>query len=333
MERHAQGTQFETLHIEHIKEEAQKIAQVIDQVSKVVIGQTKAIESMVLALLCNGHILLEGVPGVAKTTMIKSIAQALGLKFTRIQFTPDLMPADVIGTMIYNAKTHEFETRKGPIFANLILADEINRAPAKVQSALLEAMQEQQVTIGSTSYHLDKPFFVFATQNPIEQEGTYRLPEAQVDRFMFKISVNYPSREHERQMILSKQLKPTITPVISGAELNSMQGIVESVYCDPKILDYILSLVFATRDPESYNLKILKSYITSGASPRATIALVHASKAYAFLKQRHYIIPDDVKAVAYDILCHRISLSYGAESENIQAFHIIQKIINTIPTP
>ena len=319
--------------IEHIKEKSDQFRGLNSEVSKVVVGQDDIITSIAIAILSNGHILLEGVPGVAKTTMIKAVANALGLSFNRIQFTPDLLPADLIGTLIYNVKTQEFETRKGPIFAHLILADEINRAPAKVQSALLEAMQERQVTIGNTTHHLDKPFLVFATQNPLEQEGTYRLPEAQVDRFMFKLLVNYPNKEQEREIMRRKPDAASIQPVLNKTDILDAQKLVQTIYIDDKIANYIVNIVFATRDPQAAGLGVLKKYITYGVSPRATLALQDASKAHAFLKRRHFVTPDDVKAVATGILRHRLALSYEAEADGITADAIIKQIITTVPTP
>lgn len=322
-----------TVLINQIKDASNTITKVTSEVSKVIVGQEETIHFILIAILCNGHILLEGVPGVAKTTMIKAITRALGLKFNRIQFTPDLMPADVIGTLVYNPKTQDFETKKGPIFANLILADEINRAPAKVQSALLEAMQEQQVTIGSNTFLLDKPFLVFATQNPLEQEGTYRLPEAQVDRFMFKLHVSYPNIIQEKA-ILNRSLDTNdIQAVITQEALMQTQQLVHAVYLDNSIIDYILKIIFATREPEKYGLHELKPLIQYGVSPRATLAMHQAARAHAFLQQRHFVTPDDVKAVASAILSHRILLTYQAESEEITAPTIVQKIINTVPTP
>jgi MoxR-like ATPase len=319
--------------IEKVKEESFRFQLLANEISKVVVGQQEAVKFIMLAILCNGHILLEGVPGVAKTTIIKAITKALGLKFNRIQFTPDLLPADLIGTLIYNPKTQEFETKKGPIFANLILADEINRAPSKVQSALLEAMQEQQVTIGSQTFYLQKPFLVFATQNPIEQEGTYRLPEAQVDRFMFKVLISYPSIIEERQ-ILGKSLDVNlIQPILHAQDIFDAQRLVQETYIDEKITDYIVNITFATRNPSHYNLSDLTPYILYGVSPRATLAIQQASKAHAFLKKRHFVTPDDVKAVCTAILRHRILLTYEAEAEGIKPDTIIQKILGTLPSP
>lgn len=309
------------------------IERLYKEISKAIIGQNEALTFMLLTIICEGHILLEGVPGVAKTTMIKALTRALDLNFKRIQFTPDLLPADLIGTLVYNPKNQEFETKKGPIFANLILADEINRAPAKVQAALLEAMQEQQVTIGSTTYKLEKPFIVFATQNPIEQEGTYQLPEAQVDRFMFKTLINYPNINEEKEIIKSNSDLNNIDAIIEHNGLKSLQKLVEQIYCDEKIIDYIVNIVFSTRNPEFFKLHELRKYLSFGASPRATIALSKASRAYAFMKKRDFVTPDDVKAVALPILRHRIVLTYEAEAENISPDKIIKKILTTIPSP
>lgn len=319
--------------IEQIKDESYRFSLLQQEVAKQIVGHTNIINFIMIAILCDGHILLEGVPGVAKTTMIKAVTQALGLTFKRIQFTPDLLPADLIGTLIYNQKTHEFETKKGPIFANLILADEINRAPAKVQAALLEAMQERQVTIGSNTYPLDLPFLVFATQNPVEQEGTYRLPEAQVDRFMFKLNVGYPSYEEEKQIIATHKEKQPIKQVLSKKDIFTSQELVKKIYIDEKIVDYIVNIVFATRMPGSYGLKKLKPLILYGVSPRATLALHHAARAHAFLKQRHFVTPDDVKTVCAPILRHRLVLTYEAEAEGKTADDIIATILATVTAP
>ncbi len=316
-----------------VSEQSTRFQQLSTEVGKVVIGQQETIMFMLLGILCEGHILLEGVPGVAKTTMIKALTKAMGLTFKRIQFTPDLLPSDLIGTLIYNQKIQDFETKKGPIFANLILADEINRAPAKVQAALLEAMQEQQVTIGSTTYPLDKPFLVFATQNPLEQEGTYRLPEAQVDRFMFKLLIDYPNPQEEKEIMKSTLSLDTIEPVLTREDIIAAQHLVNDIYCDEKILDYIVALTFATRKPEKYNLNEIKKYIFYGVSPRATLALHKASRAHAFLKKRTFVTPDDVKTVALPILRHRLILTIDAEAENVTADSIIKKILLTVPTP
>lgn len=303
------------------------------EISKAIIGQQETIHFMLLGILCDGHILLEGVPGVAKTTMVKALTKALGLSFKRIQFTPDLLPSDLIGTLIYNQKTQDFETKKGPIFANLILADEINRAPAKVQAALLEAMQERQVTIGSTTFPLDIPFLVFATQNPLEQEGTYRLPEAQVDRFMFKLTITYPTPLEEKALIMSTLSLGAINQIISKEDIFAAQKTVHAIYCDEKILDYIIALISATRKPESMGLADIKKYIEYGVSPRATQALHRASQAQAFLEGRTFVTPDDVKKVALPILAHRLVVSIDAEAEERTAESLIKKILLTVPTP
>lgn len=319
--------------INHLKEESTRFQQLSIQINKVVVGQQDAITSILVALLCNGHILLEGVPGVAKTTMIKTLATALGLSFKRIQFTPDLLPADLIGTLIYNQKTQDFETRQGPIFANLILADEINRAPAKVQSALLEAMQEHQVTIGSTTYKLDEPFLVFATQNPIEQEGTYRLPEAQVDRFMAKLIIGYPSKQEEKDIIARAQHSEPVQQVLTKEDILRTQKLIKDIYIDDTVTDYILNIIFATRTPQTYGLHESKRFIQYGVSPRATLALYDAVRAHAFLKKRHFVTPDDVKVVALDVICHRLATTYEAEAEGITPHSIMSRILKQLPTP
>jgi MoxR-like ATPase len=319
--------------ITQVKEESTRFQGLAQEVGKVIVGNHEIIDFIIIAILCDGHILLEGVPGIAKTTMIKAITRALGLNFNRIQFTPDLLPADVIGTLIYNQKTQEFETRKGPIFANLILADEINRSPAKVQSALLEAMQEHQVTIGSHSYKLDEPFLVFATQNPIEQEGTYQLPEAQLDRFMFKLRVTYPNKTQEREILHRTLDVNEILTVLTKHDILEARKLVKQVYIDEKIIDYIVNITFATRDPLDYKLNDIKQFIHCGVSPRATLALYHAAKAHAFIKKRHFVTPDDIKAIAPAILRHRILLTYEAEAQEITTDYIIGKILNTVPTP
>lgn len=319
--------------VDKIKEQSLRFQGLACEVSKVIVGQQEAIDMIALAVLCNGHILLEGVPGIAKTTMIKAATKALGLQFNRIQFTPDLLPSDVIGSLIYNPKTQEFETKKGPIFSNLILADEINRAPAKVQSALLEAMQEHQVTIGSHTFKLEEPFIVFATQNPIEQEGTYRLPEAQVDRFMFKLLLRYPSIEEERTIMKRSLSIDQLMSVMSPDDIFIAQSLANQVYVDEKIIDYITHLVFATRNPEQYGLPTLRPLIRCGVSPRATLALYHASKAHAFLKRRHFVTPDDIKMLCPAIFRHRLILSYEAEADSIHPDVIIEKILSTVPTP
>lgn len=302
---------------------------------KVIVGQKHLVDSLLIGLLSNGHILLEGVPGLAKTLAIKSLASLIDAKYNRIQFTPDLLPADVIGTMIYSPAKEQFLSKKGPIFANFVLADEINRAPAKVQSALLEAMQERQVTIGENTYPLDDPFLVMATQNPIEQEGTYPLPEAQVDRFMLKVIIGYPKKEEEKQIIRqnisgqSFDLKPVIKP----SEIVEARDIVRKVYIDEKIERYIVDIVFATRFPQDYELNDLKGMISFGASPRASINLALAARSYAFLKQRGYVIPEDVRAVCHDVLRHRIGLSYEAEANNITTEEVISEILNKVEVP
>ncbi len=305
------------------------------ELGKVVVGQKYMVERLLLAVLSNGHILLEGVPGLAKTLAIKSLASTIQAKFSRIQFTPDLLPADLIGTMIYNQKDHDFVVKKGPVFANFILADEINRAPAKVQSALLEAMQERQVTIGENTYKLDEPFLVLATQNPIEQEGTYPLPEAQVDRFMLKVIISYPKKEEEQLIIRQNMsLTPTqINAVVSKEAIANARNTVREVYMDEKIERYILDIVFASRKPEDYKLNKIKQLISYGGSPRASINLALASKAYAFIKRRGYVIPEDVRAVCYDVMRHRIGLTYEAEAENVTSEDIISEILNAVEVP
>jgi MoxR-like ATPase len=312
------------------------VSRINNELSKVIVGQQTMIERLLIGMLSNGHVLLEGVPGLAKTLAIKSLAQTIHAQYSRIQFTPDLLPADVIGTMIYNQSKNEFYVRKGPIFANFILADEINRAPAKVQSALLEAMQERQVTIGDTSYKLQEPFLVLATQNPIEQEGTYPLPEAQVDRFMLKVVVGYPTKTEE-QMIIRQNTQglvaPTINPVASAQEVLTAKELVREIYVDEKIENYILDIVFATRFPDKYNLAKLKPLIGFGGSPRASINLALASKAYAFLNKRGYVVPEDVRNVCKDILRHRIGLTYEAEAENVNVENIIDEILKTVNVP
>ena len=319
--------------IEKIKQESLRFQGLSVEVSKVIVGQQDIISFIALAILCDGHILLEGVPGVAKTTMIKAATKALGLQFKRIQFTPDLLPSDLIGTLIFNQKTQAFETKRGPIFSNLILADEINRAPAKVQSALLEVMQEHQVTIGSNTLILDEPFLVFATQNPIDQEGTYRLPEAQVDRFMFKVIVGYPSIEDEREIIRRQQNSPKINTVLTSEDIIEAKKLVDQIYLDDKVLEYIVNIVFATRQPEDFNVKSIKSFIQYGVSPRASLALHRAAKARAFLQKRHFVTPDDVKAVCPAIFRHRILLTYEAEAENVTPDQLITEILKQVPSP
>jgi len=320
-------------NIGRIKEESYRFSLLRDAINSVIVGHENIIQFMLIAILCDGHILLEGVPGVAKTTMIKALTNALGLSFKRIQFTPDLLPADLIGTLIYNPKTQEFETKKGPIFAHLILADEINRAPAKVQAALLEAMQEKQVTIGSSTYNLVQPFLVFATQNPLEQEGTYRLPEAQVDRFIFKVCVTYPTPVQEKIILKQMHDVSSIKPVLNQQDIFLAQELVRNIFVDEKIIDYIVSIVASTRNPHSYNIPALVPYIQYGVSPRASIGLYNAARAHAFLHKRHFVVPDDVKAVAPAILGHRLTLSYEAEAEEIHPYKVIDTILNTIESP
>jgi MoxR-like ATPase len=307
-----------------------------NELSKIIVGQQYMIDRLLIGLLSNGHVLLEGVPGLAKTLTIKSLADAIHAKFSRIQFTPDLLPADVVGTMIYNQQRNEFLVRKGPIFANFILADEINRAPAKVQSALLEAMQEKQVTIGEQTYPLDEPFLVLATQNPLEQEGTYPLPEAQVDRFMLKVVVGYPSRAEE-QLIIQQQVQgialPKVEQVVSTKEIIDGRALVKAIYMDDKIEQYIIDVVFATRFPQEYGLSKLAPLLSYGGSPRASINLALAAKAHAFLNKRGFVIPDDVKAICNDVLRHRIGVTYEAEAENITAEMIVSEIVQKIAVP
>jgi MoxR-like ATPase len=321
---------------EKIKYAATFVDSIEEEIGKVIIGQQYMVRRLLIGLLSNGHVLLEGVPGLAKTLSIKSLAQTIRAKFSRIQFTPDLLPADLIGTMIYNQQTHQFVVRKGPVFANFILADEINRAPAKVQSALLEAMQERQVTIGDTTYALDEPFLVLATQNPIDQECTYTLPEAQVDRFMLKVVIDYPTREEElkiiRQNIEGILLNP-VKQVVHITDILEARKLVRSIYMDEKIEQYILDIVFATRQPEKFSLQSLKPLIAYGGSPRASINLALAAKAHAFLNKRGFVIPDDVKSIAKDVMRHRIGLTYEAEAENTTSENIIDTILRTIQVP
>ncbi len=312
---------------------SQPFDQLKNEISRIIVGNQEAIDLMIIAILSNGHVLLEGVPGIAKTTMIKTIAQALGLSFKRIQFTPDLLPADLVGTLIFNPKTQDFETKKGPIFAHVILADEINRAPAKVQSALLESMQEHQVTIGSETHKIDEPFLVFATQNPLEQQGTYQLPEAQIDRFMFKIHMDYPSIEEEKEIINRVFNQQTTQVIVHKADIFNAQQLIQQIYVDPKVIDYITHLVFATRKPSLFNLDQLTPYIQHGASPRATLNLYRASQAHAFIRKRQFVTPDDVKAVAIPILRHRLILSFQAHGEEYTADNIIKEILSNLKTP
>ena len=325
--------------IKELNERIERQSAFVDSITmgmdKVIVGQKHLVESLLIALLSKGHILLEGVPGLAKTLAIKTLSDLIKADFSRIQFTPDLLPADVIGTMIYSQKNEDFHIRKGPVFANLILADEINRAPAKVQSALLEAMQERQVTIGDKTYSLEEPFMVLATQNPIEQEGTYTLPEAQVDRFMLKVVIDYPKKEEEKLIIRQNLTKeqPRVEAVISTRDIIEARDVVHQVYIDEKIEKYIIDIVFATRYPQDYKLDDLKDMISFGASPRASINLALASRAYAFIKRRGYVIPEDVRAVCYDVLRHRIGLSYEAEANSLSAEEIITDILNQVEVP
>jgi len=320
---------------EKIKQESSFVDLLFNEIGKVIVGQKAMVERLVVGLLANGHVLLEGVPGLAKTLAIKTLASAMKAKFQRIQFTPDLLPADLIGTMIYNQKEANFFIRKGPIFSNFILADEINRAPAKVQSALLEAMQERQVTIGESTFKLEEPFLVLATQNPIEQEGTYPLPEAQVDRFMLKIIISYPSREEEKKIMKQNvDVAPVnIQPVVTPQDIIKARNLVHEVYVDEKIEKYILDIVFATRSPREFGLEKLTDMISYGASPRASINLALGSKVMAFIKRRGYVIPEDVRAICSDVLRHRIAVTYEAEAEEITSEYIIQEILNKIEVP
>ena len=320
---------------ERIERHSSFVTNIIAGMEQAIIGQKHLVESLLLGLLSDGHVLLEGVPGLAKTKAIKTLASLIDAQFSRIQFTPDLLPADVLGTMIYSQKDGEFKSKKGPIFANFILADEINRAPAKVQSALLEAMQERQVTISTNTFELPKPFLVLATQNPIEQEGTYPLPEAQVDRFMLKVVIDYPKLEEEKKIIRQNISgdKQVIRPIMSTSEIEEARNVVREVYLDEKIEQYIADIVFATRYPEKYNLKELKGLVGFGGSPRASINLALAARSYAFIKHRGYVIPEDVRAVAQDVMRHRIGLTYEAEASNVTAEEIISKILNKVEVP
>ena len=318
-----------------IQKESSFVDLITIEMGKVIVGQKQMVESLLIGLLSDGHILLEGVPGLAKTLAITSLAKVVDADFSRIQFTPDLLPADLLGTLIYSQKKEEFQTRKGPIFANFVLADEINRAPAKVQSALLEAMQERQVTIGSSTYPLPKPFLVLATQNPIEQEGTYPLPEAQVDRFMLKVVIDYPSKEEEKSILRSQitNIKPSNQKILKTDDILRAREVVRRIYIDEKIENYITDIVFASRYPEKYGLEKFKNYINFGGSPRASINMALAAKAYAFIKRRGYVIPEDVRAVCTDVMRHRIGLTYEAEAENINTVDIISEILNTVEVP
>ena len=330
---------MESVNIKELNERTQKESAFVDLLSlemgKVIVGQKHLVENLFIGLLAGGHILLEGVPGLAKTLAINTLAQAVNAKFSRIQFTPDLLPADVTGTLIYSQKNERFEVRKGPVFANFVLADEINRSPAKVQSALLEAMQEKQVTLGDETFKLPDPFLVMATQNPIEQEGTYPLPEAQVDRFMLKVVVDYPKKDEERLIVRMNNSGefPKASPVVSPEDIIRAREVVRDVYMDEKIERYIVDIVYATRTPEEYNLSNLKDLISYGASPRASISLSLAAKAYAFIKRRGYVIPEDVRAVCPEVLRHRIGLTYEAEAENVNTEEIISQVINAVIVP
>ncbi len=329
----------EVVNIKELNERIQQESAFVDIISmemnKVIVGQKHLVESLMIGLLSNGHVLLEGVPGLAKTLAINTMANIIDAKFSRIQFTPDLLPADLIGTMIYSQKNEEFSVKKGPVFANFILADEINRSPAKVQSALLEAMQEHQVTIGDSSFKLPEPFLVLATQNPLEQEGTYPLPEAQVDRFMLKVIISYPKKEEEKQIIRQNIVGefPKANRVLKPEDIVKARQVVRDVYLDEKIERYIVDIIFATRDPKSYGLGKFENMISYGGSPRASICLALAAKAYAFIKRRGYVIPEDIRAVAYDVLRHRIGLTYEAEAENITTVDIITEILNAVEVP
>ena len=320
---------------EHVQEESQFVTKLTEQIARVIVGQQYMVERLLVGMLSNGHILLEGVPGLAKTLTVTTLSGTLQTKFQRLQFTPDLLPADLIGTLIYNPRSGDFTTKKGPIFANIVLADEINRAPAKVQSALLEAMQERQVTIGDETFPLEEPFLVLATQNPIEQEGTYPLPEAQVDRFMLKLNVGYPNKKEEREILDRMAVtKPDteVEPVISPEDIIRLRGVVDEIYVDDKIKDYIVDVVFATREPKEYNLDI-EDFIEYGASPRATIYLTLAAKAHAFLQGRGYVTPQDVKSIGMDVLRHRVIITYEAEAEDMRPEDVVQRVFDNVPVP
>ena len=318
-----------------VEQESAFVERLTGQIKKVIVGQPYLIERLLVGILANGHILIEGVPGLAKTLAVQTLADSIEAKFQRIQFTPDLLPADLVGTMIYNPRTSEFSVKKGPVFANIILADEINRAPAKVQSALLEAMQERQVTIGDTTFPLEEPFLVLATQNPIEQEGTYPLPEAQVDRFMLKLRIEYPSPAEEREIMdrNTGNYVPEIKSVVSTIDILRARGVLRSIYVDEKVKEYIVNIVFATREPEKYGLAELKDMIAFGGSPRATIYLNLAAKAHAFLKGRGYITPEDVKAIGHDVLRHRVLVTYEAEAEEVDSDAIVSKVFDAVEVP
>ncbi len=330
----------EVINIKELNERIERESLFVDtlraEMGKVIVGQSHLVDSLLIGLLSNGHILLEGVPGLAKTLAITTLAKAVDAGFSRIQFTPDLLPADLVGTLIYSQKSEEFVVKKGPVFANFVLADEINRAPAKVQSALLEAMQERQVTIGDSTYPLPQPFLVLATQNPLEQEGTYPLPEAQVDRFMLKVRITYPQKQEERDIVrmnLSGAGMPEVNRVVTPDEIVKARRVVEDVYMDEKIEKYIIDIIFATREPAEYNLQRLQPLIAYGGSPRASIALAKAARAYAFIRRRGYVIPEDVRAVCHDVLRHRIGLTYEAEAENITSEQIVTDILNNVIVP
>ncbi len=320
---------------EQVAKESSTVRALQSEIGKVIVGQNYLVERLLISLLADGHVLLEGVPGLAKTLSVKTLAQAINTHFQRIQFTPDLLPADLLGTLIYNPKTGEFTTKKGPLFSNIILADEINRAPAKVQSALLEAMQERQITLGGQTYRLEEPFMVMATQNPIEQEGTYPLPEAQIDRFMLKLKITYPTKAEETEIMDRMAGTPVVkvNPVVSPEDILRARGVVRNIYIDEKIRNYIVNIICATRDPEAYKIKNMKGLIMYGASPRATIYLNIASKATAFMKGRGYVIPDDVKAIGMDILRHRVIVTYEAEAEQLTSEDIVKRIFDEIEVP
>jgi MoxR-like ATPase len=320
---------------EMIRHESQFVDAILDEMKKVVVGQTHMVERLLIGMLTGGHVLLEGVPGLAKTLTCKTLSRTLSLGFQRIQFTPDLLPADILGTMIYNPRDQTFSVKRGPIFANLILADEINRAPAKVQSALLEAMQEHQITIGETTFKLDEPFLVLATQNPIEQEGTYPLPEAQVDRFMLMVKVGYPTRAEELQILtnVTSGYNPEIRALVDGERLLSARKVVQDILIDDKLKQYIVDIVFATRDPRKHGLADLAEFIQFGASPRASIFLTQAAKAHAFLRHRAFVIPEDIKAIGLDVLRHRVILTYQAEAEQLTSDDVVQRIFDRVPVP
>ena len=320
---------------EQVQRESAFIEPLFLEMGRVIVGQKSMLERVLIGMLCNGHVLLEGVPGLAKTLTVRTFADSISAAFQRIQFTPDLLPADLVGTVIYNQQTASFAVRKGPIFANVILADEINRAPAKVQSALLEAMQERQVTIGNNTYPLPSPFLVLATQNPVEQEGTYPLPEAQVDRFMLKVKVGYPTREDEKEILnrMAGDGMPKASKVVTTEQIGSARGVLNRIYVDEKVKDYILNIVFATREPTKFGLKDLEDFIQYGASPRATISLTQAARAHAFLRHRGFVTPEDVKAIGLDVLRHRISLTYEAEAEELTPERIIQRVFERVEVP